>query len=142
MSYATPDQFTAATGHLSLDVPEDLTGLLERASRDIDAFLAWPAAVAAGLRIDVTALTPFQADVLAQACARQAAYRCEIGEDDLVEGAPRLTAAPGGLAFATTAPDRIGVDVLVLLQGAGLLRRSGCAPPPPPDPVPLDPWLW
>jgi hypothetical protein len=139
-AYATADLFASLTAHLDLDVPDDVDGLLERASRDLDAYLSWPAPLAAGLRIDPAALTAFQADVLQQACVRQAAYRLEVGEEDLVEGMPRvLNSGPGGISFSTLPPEPIGRDVLVLLAGAGLLKRSGTAPPPPDAEPPVAP---
>ena len=134
-AYADAALFTSLTGHLQLDRPDDIDQLLARSSDDIDSYLSWPAPVAAGRRIDVSTLTEFQQDCLARACCMQAAYRVTVDEtDDLIVGRPRLTALPGGIAVAPTAPDLLGPQTLVLLQGAGLLKRSGCAAPPPPDP--------
>lgn len=135
-AYATSAQFLQWQHDVDYDLA-DVDALLERASRDVDSYLAWPAPVTTGLRIDPTTLSAFQADCLTQATVRQACYRLTVGEEDLAEGQPRVVSV-GQVGLATTPPDRIGPDVLVILQAAGLLRRSGCAAPPP-DPVP-DPW--
>jgi hypothetical protein len=139
MSYATADQFAAQLAHVAddLDIPEDLDGLLQRASGDLDAYLCWPPPVGPVLvppdpvdRIDTSQLTWWQRDALARATCQQAAYRLTVAELDLIEGAPRVTAVGGALTFAPTAPDLIGRSALVCLSGAGLLRyRTGTAPP-------------
>jgi hypothetical protein len=139
VSYATPDQFAALTAHMySLDLPDDIGALLQRASADLDSYLSWPmpdldTVPPAPLdRINVGVLTLWQRDCLVRACCAQAAYRRVVGEDDFVEGKPRLTNF-GGLQLATTAPDPIGPSALVCLAGAGLLlNRTGCAPPDEP----------
>ena len=138
-AYATPELFAAVTGYLELSAPDDVNGLLQRASEDLDGWLAWPAPIAAGVRIDTTSLTPYQQDCLQRACCLQAAYRLTVGEDDMAEGVPRV-ANVGPISLTQTAPDRIGPDVKVLIAGSGLLRRSGTAAKPP-DPAPwCDPW--
>jgi len=155
-AYASAALYGTLTSHLGLPVPADETvttivngqpvattisgvdALLQRAAADIDAYLSWPPPVAAGPRIDPTALSSFQLDVLSRACVMQAAYRLLVDETDMAEGTPRVLNI-GVVSFAQVAPDPVGPDVKVLLQGAGLLKRSGTAAPPPEPTWPYDP---
>ncbi len=104
MSYASAERFAAQTAHLDLDTPDDIPALLQRASADLDSYLQWPMPPdpdpdadppAVADRIDTAKLTWWARDCLARAWCAQAAYRCEIGEDSLVEGKPRTATCSG-----------------------------------------------
>lgn len=136
MAYVSVEDFEAAVSHLGLDLPDDVAGLLQRASQDIDSHTQWPLPVldpeadppATFDRIDPAALGPFAADCLRRATIAQAAYRCSQGEDALAEGRPQILSLPG-LQLARDAPDVIGPAAIVALAGGGLLRyRTGTAP--------------
>ena len=128
-AYCTADEFAAFTAHLSLDVPADVGALLDRAAHDVDAFLGLAVAPGGGDRIDVGALSVGQRGALIEATAEQAAFRLILGEEDAVEGAPRILGA-GGLAFAPSAPDMLGPQPRRILAGAGLLRHTGTVTAP------------
>jgi hypothetical protein len=152
VSYATPDQFTAWTSHLTdLDVP-DVTGedpvqtlqnLLDRASADIDAALCWPLPPdppdpddpLLNMRIPASGLSRYEQQALARANVAQAVYRCERGDDELAFGQPDIVSV-SGIAFAQVKPEPIGGETFLALSGAPALwwYRSGTVTPdPPPD---------
>jgi hypothetical protein len=154
VSYASVAEFHVWAALLHEDVPEDLEGLLDRATQDLHSYLHWPLPTAdpdplptaitdpgspvvgtpvprpPSGRIDTTQLTWFQADCLARACVLQACYRLEVGDDALVEGRPQVLSVPG-LRLATTAPDPVSPAAIACLSGAGLLR-SDTGPGPRP----------
>ena len=153
MSYATVSDFRAWTAHLS-DVLDDLDddavqGLLDRAAADLDGFLHWPPPLPDPLdeqplpgpgRIRAE-LTPWETWCLRRANVAQAAYRLIVVEEDLAEGTPRVTAVPGGVTFAATAPDRLGPEALVAIAGVGVLwtYKSGTVAPEPEPLTWIDP---
>ena len=115
-SYATTDEFAAATAHLDLDLPDDIGALLDRASEDLDGYLRFPIPEDPDgdgdlpvRRIPEAALTRWERRILSRACVLQAAYRVTVGEEDIVEGKNRVLSAVGGeLRRGRAGPDRPG----------------------------------
>lgn len=146
-AYADVETFrtTAAWALTELPLPgtgtdDDLAGLLERSSRDIDSYLQWPYddAVTPPLRIPAETLSVWETWVLQQACISQAVYRLELDESTLVEGAS-LISNTGSVSFSPRSPDLVGSQALLVLSGCeSLFRyRTGLAlPVPDPDPEP------
>ena len=112
-------------GHLPLDLPEDPSSVIERASRDVEAFLGWPARTEGGPRIRTSDLTVGQLGALTEAVAEQVAFRLVLGEEEITEGRPRVLGLPGGPTFASDAPDLIAPMARRVLAGSGLLRHAG-----------------
>ena len=81
-------------------------------------------------RINTAFLTDYQRAALARATVEQAIYRIMRSESEMAQPEDGI-AAVGGITFASNPPPRLGPAVLEALQGAGLYRRSGSAPPPP-----------
>ena len=139
-TYSTVTQFRAYVEHLHGDAglhalgDEQIERLLERAERDLDGLLGWPAPVAAGPRVDLATLTPFESVALSRATCAQAAFRVLRDETDLVEGFDGI-ASVGEVTFSRDRPPVMSPQVAVELSGTGghLLRRSGTLnrePPP------------
>jgi hypothetical protein len=107
---------------------------LERASRDVEGYLAWPVPVADTLRIDIDMLTAYQRGALARATIEQASYRLARSEAEMVVDSYRHGLRGETTIIAPPAP-RIGQQAQEALAEAGLFRWTGTAPPPsdPPD---------
>jgi hypothetical protein len=146
VSYASPSDFRSLTGHLDLDLPEDgsdaaVARLLSRASRDVEAFLAWPGRVdpnnpVGPLPDRITGLPSYEQEALRRAVCAQAAYRCCRDETELLEGQPSVISA-SGVQFATTAAPMVGPQTFFELAACPTLHwyRSGTVGPdgPPTD---------
>jgi hypothetical protein len=138
MAYASPEQFTAQTTGLDLDLPDDIPSLLDRASADIDQHLRLPIPlVAVGVdppttRLDPATLDGWTAWSLMRATCAQAAYRVIVDEESLLEGPPTVLTV-GVVAFSREAPALICSSALVALAGCVSLWKgaSGTVPPPP-----------
>ncbi len=104
--------------------------LLVRAGRDVENYLGWPAPPLDVPRIDVLALTAYEAAALARAVCAQAEFRATEGEDERIGDTDYL---PGELRVTRTAP-RIGIKAEEELANVGLMRRSLTVAP---DPEPL-----
>lgn len=85
-AYATRAEFEAYVEGWTTTDPNALDRLLERASRDIDGFLAPIFLVTtgtyAGFKVDPTTLATYAAQALSRATCAQAEYRLGVGEAD------------------------------------------------------------
>jgi hypothetical protein len=143
MAYASVSQFTAETASLDLDLPDDVQGLLERASQDLDQYLRIPPPIVAvgdpvpTTRLDPSTLDPWTAFSLQRACIAQAAYVCIVTPEDLLDEAHVQTVGP--VTFAKEAPALVCSTALVALAAIPSLwtQASGCVPAPPPPPPPI-----
>jgi hypothetical protein len=136
-SYATfADWVGLATDNpeVSADAQDRVERVLERASRDLDAHLGWPAPATDTLRIDTGTLTPYQVAALKRATCEQATYRLQRGEAEMAVDQDGL-ASVAGISFSSMPPPRLGPAVGEALADAGLLRRSGLAEVPEEEPA-------
>lgn len=86
-TYTSNSDFEAYVPGWVTDSPTALTALLERAERDVDAFLGpLPTRSATGLKLDPTALQDWEAAALSRAVCAQAEYRLLTGEAKLAGG--------------------------------------------------------
>ena len=142
MSYASISEFNLGMAHLlaDLDVPEDLQGLLDRASADLDSFLRWPlpedppeGEPLPTTRIPDSALTLWERRCLTQAAIAQAAYRLIQGEDEIAEGRSRVLSVSGGtsITFDAGPVDPIAPSARHALSAAPKLTQyaTGIASP-------------
>jgi hypothetical protein len=142
MAYATAAAFKAYVIDFDpMDLSDDAIGrLLERASRDLDAYvLRWPAPFEDGPRVDLLSLTPYEAGALARATCSQAYSRWVRDETDLASNDDRVLTA-GSITFAAEGPPIISPEALAELAGVGthLVRRSPALPRPAEDAAPDD----
>jgi hypothetical protein len=134
-SYATAAEareLTAGNYELSDEtrVTEDKWNLaLERASRDVDAYIGWPFPKEDRLRINVAdELSDGQAAALKRAVIEQASYRLQLGESERVVDSLRHGLRGEGTQIVPPAP-RYAPQMREALADAGLYKRSGTAPP-------------
>lgn len=126
MAYATVEQFHELTAFNEEVIAADaeIEHVLDRASRDLDAYLAWPAPLNDVLRIEVGLLTPYQRACLARATVEQATYRLMRGEAEMAVDQDGV-ASVEGIGFASQPPPRIAPQAQEALADAGLFLRSG-----------------
>lgn len=129
MSYATTEDLTAyVADDPTVELPGDPTDLLQRAQRDLDRYLGWPAPLTDTPR--VLAVTAYQAAALRRATCAQAAYRA--GREDEIRFPEDGVAGLGGaIQFNGRRPSRIAPVAEEELAGAGLMRRTLTAAPSP-----------
>lgn len=86
-TYTSNSDFEAYVPGWVTDSPSALTAFLERAERDVDAFLGpIPTRSATGLKLDPAALQDWEAAALSRAVCAQAEYRLLAGESKLAGG--------------------------------------------------------
>jgi hypothetical protein len=146
MPYATVEDFRAHADYLSnsINISGDdsvLEELLDRASRDVESYLCFPAVDDPddpdAVPDRIPPLTASQQRSLMRATVSQAAYRLARDEGDLLEGAPSLLSA-AGVSFSAQPPPPIGPETMMWLSGNPSLWtwRTGCAPPDRPTDAP------
>ena len=113
---------------------EEMEPLLERASHQVDTYLGWPPPADDFLRIDVDAITAYQAARLRDATISQAAWLLSLDQDADTLGQDGVLAV-GGITFAASPFSFIGPAVPYLLSDSGLFRKAGSAAPTPEAPV-------
>lgn len=134
-AFASVEQFRAFTiDDDGLDPLDDaaVERALDRAGRDVERWLGWPAPVTDSPRIDLLTLTAYQAAALARAVCAQSQYRLRLSEEDFAvpeDGIRSIDTGQGGITFAANPPPRFAPVAAEELAGAGLLRRSGTVPP-------------
>lgn len=86
-TYAENADFESYVPGWVTDSAPALTALLERAERDVDAFLGpLPPRAETGLKLDPSALEDWEAAALSRAVCAQAEYRLLTGESKLAAG--------------------------------------------------------
>lgn len=86
-TYTSNSDFEAYIPGWVTDSPTALTALLERAERDVDAFLGpLPPRSDTGLKLDPDSLQTWEATALSRAVCAQAEYRLLAGESRLAAG--------------------------------------------------------
>lgn len=128
--YATTADFVAYVPGWVTDSEEALEALLERAQRDVDAFLGpIPQDLETGLKLDPADLRDWEAKALSNAVCAQAEYRLGAGEQSLATGrAKKVEKGPDFEAQysdtgAAAAGSLIGPKVRIELGPIRHLRR-------------------
>jgi hypothetical protein len=108
---------------------ERWTLALERASRDVEAYIGWAFPKEDRLRINVAdELSDGQAAALKRAVIEQASYRLQLGEPERVVDSLRTGLRGEGTQIVPPAP-RFAPQMKEAIADAGLYKRSGTAPP-------------
>jgi hypothetical protein len=125
-SYATLEELrvVAAAYQVVVGSDDEAQRALDLAARDLDLFL-----IGVGT-LDTTQLTDDQADAVSDATCIQACFRIQQ-TPDLMLGLDDGISSVGPLSFSPRTPARLSPEAEDRVTGLGLLKRSGCAPPPP-----------
>lgn len=130
--YTTRSDFEGYVPGWTTDNGTALDALLERAQRDVDAYLGpLQPSYETGLKLDPSTLRDWEADALSRAVCAQARYRLAFDEDRLVVG--RSVKSEEGPDFKVEYSDSgaaatgslIGPQVAVELAPIRHLRRLG-----------------
>ena len=124
-SYATLAQLQAVAATYGVVIASDDEGqrALDLASGDLDSFLVGTGPV------DTDSLSDEQMDALTDATCIQACFRIAQG-GELMLGLDDGVASLGIVSFSLRTPARLSPEASDRVSGIGLLKRSGCAPPP------------